>query len=186
MAAALGLCVAGLCCRYGPMSLLRLASLRLRWPWLLIVAAVLQAALVAGGAGSFWYSLGGLILIGAFGLLNAITPGVALASGGAVLNLAVMLAHGGRMPVHPGVAAWLGGTALAVGEALAGTKGVGASADSPLLLLGDWLPLPGAVSGVALWSPGDLLLLAGILVLLVKTTRGGLAYDDATGAQSPG
>lgn len=179
MAAALSICVVGLCCRYGPASLLRLASLRLRHPWMLFAAAALQVALVAAGDRPFWYTLGSLVLVGAFGLLNRATPGVALAAAGASLNFAVMLAYGGRMPIHPEVAGWLGGTALAAGEALAGTKGVGVGAGSPLLWLGDWLPLPGAVSGVALWSPGDLLLLGGVLALLAQTARGGLVYDSA-------
>jgi len=172
MAAATGLCVAGLCWRYGSGSLMRLAAIQLRDGWMLLAAVGLQVALVLGGQQPFWYSLGTLLLIGGFGLRNKHTPGIALAASGAVLNLAVMLAHGGHMPVHLGVLEWLGGTAYASGDVLAGTKGVATAANTPLALLGDWLPLPGAVTGVALWSPGDLLLLAGLLLLLARTMRG--------------
>jgi hypothetical protein len=170
--AATGLCFAVALARYGRAGLVRLADLRLQHAWLLVVACALQAALVAELVAPFWCTLVSSLLIGAFALLNRRVPGLLLAVGGALLNLLVMLAHGGRMPAHPGTLELLGGAAPASGEILAGTKGVVGAGESLWLLLGDWLPLPGAVTGVALWSIGDLILLAGILTLLLQTMRG--------------
>lgn len=171
LAAATGLCFAVALGRYGRAGLLRLADLRLVHSWLLLLACGLQVALVAGLLAPLWCTLASALLIGSFALLNRRVPGLLLAGGGALLNMAVMIAYGGRMPVHPGVLQWLGATPDA-GQILEGTKGVVGAGGSLLLLLGDWLPLPGAVSGVALWSVGDLILLAGVLTLLVRTMRG--------------
>lgn len=180
IAAATMLCAGLAAWRFGWPGVQRLAQLRLRGIWLLLLAAALQTRLLAGDNAAYWYTLGSAILIAVFGALNYRTHGVWLAAGGALLNMAVMLAHGGRMPVHPASLALLGGEPLSAGQLVAGTKGVIGAGQSLLLLLGDCLPLPGAVSGVALWSVGDLLLLAGLVLMLMHTMRGGAVRDATT------
>lgn len=177
IAAATGLCLAALFWRYGRAGVMRLAELQLRGVSLLVAAAVLQGLLVARAGEAFWYTLGSAALIGAFAALNRHTRWLWLAAAGALLNMLVMLANGGRMPVSTAALEALGAPPATAGQLLAGTKGVVGASHGLLQLFGDWLPLPGAATGLALWSIGDLMLLGGLVALLAHTMGGETSRD---------
>jgi hypothetical protein len=104
-------------------------------------------------------------------------PGLAVVAAGMVLNLAAVLANGGRMPVAPELAAT--GFPELRSEGHYGPY-VLAGAGTRLEWLGDWLRLPGGL-GRALpfaYSPGDLVALAGILLSGFQATR--IGRRDAT------
>lgn len=99
--------------------------------------------------------------------------GVALVFVGVMLNLAVMLANDGVMPVAPEALAIVQG----VSEGQAGYEGPAKStpiydAEAELHWLGDRLLLPGPLARIAAWSIGDVVMLIGIVGLLGNTMRG--------------
>jgi Family of unknown function (DUF5317) len=90
-------------------------------------------------------------------------PSLALVALGAVLNLAAIVANGGRMPVSPDVAT----VRAHVVQYIAMTP------DTRLNWLADWIGLPGT-AGSPWWgaySPGDLVISAGALILVVLAMR---------------
>lgn len=151
-----------------------LARLKFRQPWLLLLAIVVRYAVVftplnrVDGA-QYVYALSlALIVLWTVWHLRLL-PGVWLVTAGGVLNLVVVLANGGRMPVDATLAArQLGGVLVQRGNmgqyALMGPG-------THLGFLGDWLslgPIPEA------YSPGDVLIAMGIaLVVLISLHREG-------------
>jgi hypothetical protein len=145
-----------------------LARLRFRWPWLLVGAVVVREAVTLSPLGrvegaQYVYALS-LAVIVAWTLWHLRRlPGIFLVTAGAALNLIVVLANDGRMPVDPTLAAQqLGGILNRRGHIGQYTL---MGPDTHLSWLGDWLalrPLPEA------YSPGDLLIAMGVaLVILV-------------------
>ena len=89
--------------------------------------------------------------------------GLWIAGLGVLLNLIVIVANGGRMPVSPAVAT----VRAHLVEYIAMTP------DTRLNWLGDWIGLPGT-AGSPLWgaySPGDLVVSVGIVILVALALR---------------
>ncbi|HKC18206.1 MAG TPA: DUF5317 domain-containing protein [Candidatus Dormibacteraeota bacterium] len=149
-----------------------LARLKFRLPWLLLVAVVLRYVLVftplsrIEGA-QYVYALSlALIVLWTIWHLKLL-PGVWLVTAGGLLNLIVVLANDGRMPVDATLAAHqLGGVLVHRGNMGQYTV---IGPETHLGFLGDWLslgPIPEA------YSPGDVLIAMGLaLVVLISLHR---------------
>jgi len=148
------LTIAGLA---GAVALLRPVQLPRAWP-LLALAALPQALTIAGVRHSA-LALLSLAFCLAWCWENRGLPGAALLSAGLCMNLLVMAAHGGAMPVRTDQLAALG-VDVAHGTALAGSKDTAVDA-SALWWLGDWLSVQKPPFAIVA-SPGDLLVVAGL------------------------
>jgi hypothetical protein len=142
---------------------------RLRWTWVVLVALVVRLATVLTPLRSvegvqYVYAAVFLILVVWIVLNVSNLGGLWIIAVGAALNLLVILANGGRMPVATSVA--MVRPDVAVYTAM--------TSSTNLNLLGDWISLPVISPGSFLWgaySPGDLVLAAGILVTAFMLTR---------------
>lgn len=146
------------------------------WPLLgLALAPQLLARLGGPMPGMFFLSM--MIVFG-WCVYNRAVCGATLAAAGVGANLLVMAWHGGAMPIRTDVLAAIG-VAAEPGTLLPGSKDV-AVLTSRLWLLSDWviIPLP---AGPIVASPGDLLVLAGIIwwLLFSRPLRKEHADDDA-------
>jgi len=176
----------------------RLTALGARWWWAALIALGLQLLVVYGprelldGAAVPLIVASHVALL-AVALRNWRLTGAAIAGLGIALNLAVMLANGGSMPVAPEtlaragrVEAWKIGDG-SVGTRLAQSKDVILPADQTRLEpLADryWTHLPGRLS--ILFSVGDLVLLAGVVTLTVRgMTRIPIPPEDPDELQRP-
>jgi hypothetical protein len=146
----------------------RLATVRLKAGWLILLALALQLLLFAipgttrllAPAATTLHITSYLMLI-LFAALNARTPGLALALLGLTLNTTAICANGGRMPIS--LSTW-----TATGRASSQIANNGhynnnalATAHTHLAFLGDIFPLPAAIPLANAFSIGDILLLLG-------------------------
>jgi hypothetical protein len=144
-----------------------LSNVRFRWP-LLIVAVLLVKEVglltplnrVDGVQVVYVISLAALVgwTVWHFDLL----PAVWLVSIGAALNLVVVVANGGRMPVAPELAGHL------VERGHIGQYTV-MGPGTNLGWLADWIGVPGPLGGA--YSPGDIVVALGIGAVAFLTTR---------------
>jgi hypothetical protein len=156
------------------------------WLGLLFAAALLQAF-----AFSFPPSRAALpdwlvsaILVGTqavllvFIWLNRRQPGFTLLGLGLALNLLVIVANGGWMPVSPQVAAELfPGQSLETGQRVGWSKDILLpTSETRLWQLSDFLLLPAWFPGRSAFSPGDLLIAIGVFYAL--WTRGGPEHTN--------
>jgi MFS family permease len=146
-----------------------LAELRLRRPWLVAAALVVQfAAFRLPGLPLPARALGHLASYGAAGwfmVANRRIPGLWLVGLGAGLNLAAIAANGGVMPAAPAAAAAAGLQAT--------PPGFSNSAVIPgarLTLLGDVFAIPRPWPFHNVFSLGDLLIALGAAVLVHRAT----------------
>jgi hypothetical protein len=146
----------------------RLANVEVRAVWAPLLALALQVWIttIAPGGNATVYAGIHIVtygLIAVFLWANRHLPGTALIAAGALLNGFVITINGGVMP------------AAAAAHRLAGMSlgpGFHNSAQLPhplLLLLGDVIPVPGPLPNVL--SIGDLIVFAGLVVLLQRTSR---------------
>jgi uncharacterized protein DUF5317 len=153
-------------------NLSNLARLKFRLPWLLVGAVVVREAvtftpLSRVDAARYVYMLSlALIVLWTVWHLKLL-PGIWLVTAGALSNLIVLAANGGRMPVALDLARTeLGGVLVQRGQIGQYTL---MGPDTHLNGLADWLsiwPLAQA------YSPGDLLIAIGLaLVILVAVHR---------------
>jgi hypothetical protein len=150
----------------------RLASLRLRAVRLLVVAAAVQVGTSALAPGSGAARLAALVLtallVGLFVVGNRHVAGTPLIGAGLLLNVLVVAANG-AMPVSLSAASDAGLSRAELGLARDAMR---EPVDD-----GTWLPLLGDVVPVSLpWrpqvvSPGDVLVAAGVGLLLVASGR---------------
>ncbi|HXM54587.1 MAG TPA: DUF5317 family protein [Candidatus Dormibacteraeota bacterium] len=156
-------------------SLQNLLARRLRWP-LLVVAAFLireleiHTPLATSSLAPATFVLSLLVLIGWTIWHREELPGVLLVTAGMALNLAVVLANGGRMPVATSVA-HLGPAQLQADGVWAEYTVMGPG--TRFGWLGDWILMPQPI-GRLFWqaySPGDLVSLVGITIVLFLATR---------------
>lgn len=155
----------------------------LRSLWLVILGYGMQAvavhAIPATASGQDWearlISLSVIPLL-AWVWLNRRLWGVLLIGLGLCLNLAVMLANGGFMPIEPGTIAsagmsWQLATAT-IGHTLPHSKDIllnaGAIRIAPLR---DWIIMNRFPWIGRILSPGDLVVVLGLLVTLAETVR---------------
>ncbi len=146
----------------------RLAQVEVRATWAPLLALALQVWITTIAPGGNPTAYAG-IHIATYGLIaiflwaNRHLPGVALIAAGALLNGLVITINGGVMP------------AAATAQRLAGMSlGPGfhnsAQLSHPhLLWLGDVIPVPGPLPNVL--SVGDLIVFAGLIVLLQRISR---------------
>jgi len=156
----------------------RLASLRIRaWPVAvagLIVQLVLFSPLGADLAGQ----LGPVLYVGSTAavllvvLLNVRIPGLALVAAGAALNLAAIVANGGRMPADPAALASLGAS---IGDGYSNSVVLPDPALRPLtdvFAMPAWLPLANV------FSIGDVLIGVGVAIAIAVGMRGAPVRED--------
>ncbi len=139
-----------------------LETFRFRMPWTVFLALLLQlaAALRMPPPLASLILLASYLLILTFACANRLHRGMGLIILGTLLNLAVIAANG-RMPVSAGALELVG----RAGELLPGSpsgKHLLMEEGTRLPFLGDFIPLPIAR---AVYSPGDIAIYAGVLVL---------------------
>jgi hypothetical protein len=165
--------------------LLALGSIEFRWAPLILVGFLAQIVLFSdavaervGDAGPALYVFSTL-LVGVAVVRNLRTPGIPLIVIGAVSNMAAILANGGYMPAAPGALASLGKTAPIIYSNSA------VVAQPALELLTDRFALPRWLPFANIFSIGDVVLGAGVLLLIVLTMRGGRTKGPARPAVPP-
>ncbi len=159
-----------------------LASVRLRYGWLAILAFAVQTSAIyfpdRGGAGP--WELQALVLVGSQALLlvvvglNGRLPGMPLVGLGLALNLLVMAANGGYMPITPEALAraGLGHLALSaeVGSRLMATKDILLPrAATRLWVLSDVFVIPAEWPASSAFSAGDVALVVGVWLFFQRT-----------------
>lgn len=163
-----------------------LAQIRLRWPWIIVLALVIKEAGVFSPLATT--ALGPWLFVASLAVLIAWTAwhrhvlrGVLVVSAGMALNLLVVLANLGHMPVaeqlaHRGV--------IDLTKQHQIGQYVLAGPDTHLNWLGDWIGLPGALGKVfpEAYSPGDLLSYLGIVIVMFLATRGAPVRNARSGA----
>lgn len=144
----------------------RVANLRFRWPWLVLVALVIREASALRPLSSidgvqyvYVAALAALIAWAVWHIERV--RGVWIVAAGAALNLIVIIANGARMPVAPALA----GSLVQRGHA---GQYVLMGADTSLNWLGDWIGLPGPLGA---YSPGDVIVAIGIAAVAFLATR---------------
>jgi hypothetical protein len=175
----LGIMLFLLACRYGRAGLKRLATIQLRGSALVVPAALLQVAMMftIDHRPTLVIATAALLLV--FCWLNRHRAGLGLAAAGIVLNMAVMAANGGSMPVSPTTLRSMAGVEVASGtELLLSKDRVLRDDQARLPWLGDRVLLPGPLARLAAWSIGDFLLLAGVARLLWMTMKGSEDHES--------
>ena len=146
-----------------------LAHLRFRWPWFVLAVLLIREAILfrpLNGIDGIQYiyvaALAGLV---AWTFLHArMLKGVWLVAAGAALNLLVVVANGGRMPVAPALAGALVQRNHFGQYVLMGSN-------TNLNWLSDWITVSGPVGIRGAYSPGDLVVALGIGVVAYFATR---------------
>jgi hypothetical protein len=151
-------------------SLSGLLELRLRAVWLVPGALLVQVGIttVFPGGDHGLHALLHLVSYGlaaAFVIANLRVPGIPVIAAGGVLNVIAIAANGGTMPASRSAMRVAG---LRPG---AGFANSGAVAHPHLAALGDVIPVPGPHPLANVLSAGDLLIYAGVLVLLHRLCR---------------
>lgn len=156
----------------------RLASLQMRWWWLIVGAFLLKFAVVRlSSEGVSWMATAGptlhILVYGIISLplfLNRGLPGMRLVVAGTLLNFVVIVANQGRMPVLE-TAVVLAGKAHTLDRLRAGIVAIHTvvTPETALPWLGDWIPVPFPLASVV--SPGDVLLAVGVILLINTVTQ---------------
>jgi fermentation-respiration switch protein FrsA (DUF1100 family) len=178
--------LAGLCLLSVPLAggrLRRVADLHLRALWLSPLALGLQLTVttVAPGGNRTLHAaihIGTYVMIGLFLWANRRLPGAAIIAIGAIMNGLTIVLNGGVMPAASSAQ-------RIAGLHLGGGFNNSAHRAHPLLLwLGDVIPVPGPLPNVM--SVGDLVIFAGMLVLLHRTCGRKSAAGRARAQSLPG
>ncbi len=155
-----------------------LTRIQLRWPWLVLATLVVRAAIVLTPLnrvdGVQYIYLAALTALVAWTLWQIeLVAGMWLVAAGSALNLIVIAANGGRMPV----ATELAGALVQRGQVGQYTL---MTSDTHLNWLADWIALPGPVGRVVheAYSPGDLIVAVGIAVVLALAMRSRSGSDE--------
>ena len=155
-----------------------LARLHFRWPWLVVAVLAIRAAAVLTPLHSVdgvqYLYVAGLAALVAWALWHVKrVAGIWLVAVGSSLNLVVIAANSGRMPVAPELAGSL------VQRGHLGQYAVMAS-DTHLNWLGDWISLRGLIGWGPLdaYSPGDLIVALGIAAVTALAMRIGTGATE--------
>lgn len=160
-------------------SLRNLDDFHLEWGWLAGLALAIQIVTVYGVTGDrYLYLQQGALVVSSLLLLpivwrNHRFPGLALIGLGLALNLAVMVANGGFMPITPEAVARIEHEHLIVqldGVArMSGSKGIVLPREETVLwALSDIFVIPPPFPVASAFSLGDVLVAVGAFVLLQK------------------
>ena len=154
-------------------SLENLARIRLRWPWLVVAALVVRAAILLTPFsridGVQYVYLAALTALLAWTLWQVeLVRGIWLIGVGSALNLIVIATNGARMPVAPELAGPLVHSGTLGQYTLIG-------ADTNLNWLADWIALPAPIGRLVpeAYSPGDVIIAIGIATVVVLAMRTG-------------
>jgi hypothetical protein len=164
-------------------SLRHLADFHLEWGWLAGLALAIQIVAVYWATGdSYLYLQGGALVVSSLLLLpvvwrNRRSPGLALIGLGLVLNLAVMVANGGFMPITPEAVARIEDQHLIVHldgvKRMSGSKGIALPREETALwALSDIFVIPPPFPVASAFSLGDLLVTVGAFIFLQRAMVG--------------
>jgi len=162
------LCVVSVPCAGG--SLRRLNALNVRATWAVLAAAAIQVVITSAVRGGdhalhVGFHMTSYALVAWFVVANRSLVGMPLIGLGAGLNALAIAVNGGVMPASE--------TALRIaGIDTSGGFANSAAVEHPrLLFLGDIIPVPGPWPFGNVLSVGDLVIVAGALILLHVTCR---------------
>ncbi|MBC7238062.1 MAG: DUF5317 domain-containing protein [Chloroflexi bacterium] len=171
--------------------LLNLANISLRLGWLALLAFAAQALVIYAPLprGQGLLAPRSLFLLTSYGVLivvilaNRRLPGMCLIGLGLLLNLTVMVANGGFMPVAPEALAKAGLSGLALGQEagarLRATKDILLPREMTRLWpLSDVFAIPPPLGSV--FSLGDLVLAIGLFVLLQRVMVQSSSKEEMT------
>jgi uncharacterized protein DUF5317 len=152
-----------------------LGKVRFRWPWvvlgvILVRFLVLATPLNAVERAQYLYVLALAVIVGWTALHYKRVRGIWLISIGALLNLIVILANGGRMPVAPELARSMGGRATVGQYTVMGSQ-------TNLNFLGDWIRLGPSPEA---YSLGDVLIGVGLAIVVFLAIRNPSAYEGVS------
>jgi hypothetical protein len=154
--------------------LANLEHLRLRAPWLVLLALAVQLVVFsplsegAGDTAIVATHIASYALILTFVVANLRTPGIAIAGAGTALNALVIVANGGLMPATRAALAFAGIPAAAEPH----NNSAVADAGVRLVFLGDVMAVPEWVPLVAnVFSIGDVLIAVGVAWLVAAGMR---------------
>jgi hypothetical protein len=148
-----------------------LASLNFRWAWLAIAGFATQVVLFSGPVSERIGDAGPLVYVGSTAMVlasvvaNIRIPGMALVALGAAFNLAAIVANGGYMPASPAAAAAIGR------DPITGYSNSVVMSSPALEILTDIIPLPPWLPFANIISIGDMLIGAGIAVVIAVAMR---------------
>ncbi len=148
-----------------------LAELRIRWPWLIAGALLVQVVLFAGPVADRIGPLGPPIYVGstmigiAAVIRNRAIPGMLVIALGAALNLAAIVANGGYMPAGAGAVAAVGDAAVS------GYSNSALIAHPALEPLTDVFALPAGLPLANVFSIGDVVIGIGVAVVIAAAMR---------------
>jgi hypothetical protein len=149
-----------------------LARLEFRWPWLIIGGLLVQVVLFTDQVASMVGSLGVPLYVGSTALVfagvlrNIDIGGMKIVALGAASNLAAIVANGGYMPAGRAAMEALGKTDPTI---YSNSAFVEHPALEPLT---DIFALPAWVPFANIFSVGDILIAAGVAVVIVAAMRG--------------
>jgi hypothetical protein len=160
-------------------SLRNLDGFHLEWGWLAGLALAIQIVAVYGATGnSHLYLQRGALVVSSLLLLPVVWrnhryPGLALIGLGLALNLAVMVANGGFMPITPEAVARIEhGHLIAHLDGVArmsGSKGIVLPREETALwVLSDILIIPSPFPVASAFSLGDVLVAVGAFIFLQR------------------
>ena len=162
-----------------------LADLSFRWVWAALLGLAAQVVLfsaagsrAAGDAAPALY-VASTALVLAFVLRNVRTTGMPIVALGAAANLVAIVANGGTMPASRGALETAG---LSAGTGFTNSRELAAPLFAPL---GDVLALPAGMPLANVFSVGDVLIGAGVLVLIVAAMRRPAAAAPAGPSATP-
>jgi hypothetical protein len=164
--------------RFGRVGIVRLTRLQLvggRWA---LLAGLAQIGSMVTRQYYLELALGTALLLAMFCWQNRHQAGFRLIPLGITLNMLVIAANGGVMPISPSTIEQVSGVRITAGTTLHFSKDRVLNDDQAMLpWLSDRLLLPGPLARLAAWSIGDLLLLLGVGQLLQHTMKG-QGYHD--------
>jgi hypothetical protein len=160
-------------------SLRSLADFHLEWGWLAGLALAIQIVAVYGATSdSYLYLQRGALIVSGLLLLPVIwcnrrSPGLALIGLGLALNLAVIVANGGFMPITPEAVTRIEHKHLIVHldgvERMSGSKGIVLpSEETALWALSDIFIIPPPFPVASAFSLGDILVAGGAFIFLQR------------------
>ena len=150
-----------------------LAQLRFDWSWVVLLALLVKVAGTSWPL-AFWELTPPLYVVSLLALMFWAVwharrmPEMWLLAAGMLMNLVVVVANGAHMPTYRA-------SEQVIGLLKRGPVGqyMLAGPNTKLGFLGDWIGLPGPLGPLFPegYSPGDLLAIAGILILVFMSTR---------------
>jgi hypothetical protein len=164
-------------------SLRNLADFHLEWGWLAGLALAIQIGAVYWATGDrYLYLQGGALVVSSLLLLPVIwrnrrSPGLAFIGLGLALNLVVMVANGGFMPITPEAVARIehGHSIVRLDgvERMSGSKGVVLPREETTLwMLSDIFIIPPPFPVTSAFSLGDALVAVGAFIFLQRAMAG--------------